>query len=799
MSAFNKFRDFILGEIELPPPPATELLSISDVRSLPIAGTHPRVMLLPGDKQDLIDKKTSMATLWAKVSDSTGYSAMALKYFIDGDVAAGRQAMQNVYARISTIVDYTKVKEPFEPMYTAAFVYSTCYPLFDDSSDVYNKTKWIYHFKRLAGAGGTPTMNSNNPSKYPATKIGDTLVGHGYSLITTQLWAGLAIYDEDPEMWQGAVDVILNTIQAQLQTFVPSHGNHQYNYSGARGTHELLTYLLFKRIYSGKDYVDPEYAEFVNALIYNTRPDLQLLRMGDTSDESGRYNFLSELYRVAAYGMKNPYALKMLEISEANGDQIRAFTAIEAEAVAFDFMFADPDFTSSPLTDLPMLKFFDQPVGSRILARTNWNIDYNAATPAVIINAVIGNKYYGGHQGRSMFLFWEMYSNGNVSCRRGMYQGMGTDGKDISGFDKNPWWSFYQQGVCVNSLIVRDSTEKRFTLPKFKNGQWVSQEIDVDGAARIPFANDHQPNDLSIVDNPVNGYTYAELIAKNSDGFEVADWSWFYLSGDGTKAYTAEYPTAYNPSAPDSMKSAQVTRVNYLTRSYVGFKTADPDYPVVFHVFDRINAVKSTSKKAFLIQSMNNPTVETVGSQKKITLTNTKTYRGNSYNAKGVIFTLFPDNASHSVKTGFTAYDGGTNYNFGTKEGAADHDATEEGNYRTEITPPASVNNVRFGHVAVATNALKNTSALSATAIDGVNVLGMQCLNTISIHAREKTKLIYFEFSFAGSGSHEVAVCDLKAGDWDYSGTASGSFTVVAGECSHKLSLSPGSYIFTLN
>ncbi len=232
---------------------------------------HPRVYVRPGDLPEVQAKLQSpaFAQAWSDVQECTEPICQAFVYLVTGDVAAGEAAATaGLTALQAAIPDDIRVFD--QPMHWGACIYDWCYPLLTDA----DRQAYLAEFERLA--------TGHDPG-YPADPASAAVVGHvteGY-VLTDQLPAGLAIYDESPVMFDAAAALFLDRFVAVRDFYYLAHMHHQGDSYLSRFMHDQAASWLFRRIGAG-DVLSREQQYAPYQMLYHLRPDGQQLRSGDT-------------------------------------------------------------------------------------------------------------------------------------------------------------------------------------------------------------------------------------------------------------------------------------------------------------------------------------------------------------------------------------------------------------------------------------------------------------------------------------------------------------------------------------
>ena len=182
-------------------------------------------------------------------------------------------------------------RETGRMMVTGAIVYDWCYSLLTPDE----KQAFIKELVRLA---------KTQECGYPPTGQG-SVTGHSSEamIMRDMLSAGIAIYDEFPEMYRLAAGRFFREHLPARNWLYAGHAYHQGDsYGPHRYSWDTYPLWIFDRLGAGNVY-NPE-QQFVPYLwIYTTRPDGQRLRAGDTFAHSApRGRPVEPVHRHAADG-----------------------------------------------------------------------------------------------------------------------------------------------------------------------------------------------------------------------------------------------------------------------------------------------------------------------------------------------------------------------------------------------------------------------------------------------------------------------------------------------------------------
>ena len=230
-------------------------------------------------------------------------------------------------------------------MVTGAAVYDWCYELLTG----YQKDAFIEQLIRLA---------KMLECGYPPTSRG-SVTGHSseWMIMRDMISAGIAIYDEYPEMYHLAAAHFFGEHLPVRNWWYPGHAFHQGSaYAETRFSSDLYPLWIFDRLGAGNVYHPAQ--QFVPyQWIYMKRPDGQLLRSGD--------------------GQSKPPRLRSLLCASYYGDGYVLADYLENPGIygmnkLYEFLWRDPDLQPLPKTDLPLSRYMAFPYGWMV-ARSGWD------------------------------------------------------------------------------------------------------------------------------------------------------------------------------------------------------------------------------------------------------------------------------------------------------------------------------------------------------------------------------------------------------------------------------------------
>ena len=197
----------------------------------------------------------------------------ALLYLLEGDEARGREAIElavSAVKKAGLAEDSSDIHRATGRLMTgAAMVYDWCYPLLRDEE----KQTMVAHFERLAA-----TFECG----YPRLRQG-AVTGHlgEAQIMRDMLSAGIAIYDEQPEMYRLAAERFFREmVPARDFAYLAGMHHQGFSYGPYRYIWETYAAWIFRRM-CGIDVFSEAHGRVPYHWLYAFRPDGQFLRDGD--------------------------------------------------------------------------------------------------------------------------------------------------------------------------------------------------------------------------------------------------------------------------------------------------------------------------------------------------------------------------------------------------------------------------------------------------------------------------------------------------------------------------------------
>ena len=262
---------------------------------------------------------------------------------------------------------------------------------------------------------------------------GGFLTGHGseWMIMRDQLSAGVALYDEFPDMYRYAANRFFKGLLPARDFWYQGHAFHQGSaYAETRVSSELYPLWIFDRMGFGNVY-NPAQQFVPYSWIYMRRPDGQLLRSGDGQSKSPR---LRSLLIASYYG--DGYILADYLIKPEIDDMSQIY----------ELLWRDPDLKPLPLTDLPLSRYMGSPYGWMV-ARTGWDKD------AVVAEMKVNIFNFNNHQHLDAGAF-QIYYGGPLAIDSGLYEGRN------GAYGSPHHVNYYKRTIAHNSLLIYDPDEK---------------------------------------------------------------------------------------------------------------------------------------------------------------------------------------------------------------------------------------------------------------------------------------------------------------------------------------------------
>lgn len=624
----------------------------------------------------------------------------ALQYLVTRDRALGRASIETTLpllqkCQLPDRQDACRVTGRM--MVTGAIVYDWCHDLLTPAE----KQAFINELVRLA---------KTQECGYPPTRQG-SVTGHASEamIMRDMLSAGIAIYDEFPEMYELAAGRFFREHLPVRNWFYGGQAYHQGDSYGAhRYSWDTFPLFIFDRLGAGNVYNTAQ--RFVPYLwVYTTRPDGQRLRAGDTFMHSRRRGepwseFEGTLFTASYY--HDGVLLSQFLKQGGSGDN----------ETLFELLWRDSDLQSKPIESLPLSRYFGSPFGWMV-ARTGWGED------SVIAEMKINEYNFANHQHLDAGAF-QVYYRGALAIDSGLYTEYG------SPHCRNYYW----RTIAHNSLLIHDPQEQFRRSSGYGN----------DGGQRLPNGRSEPPA-LAVLQAPENGYRTGQVLAHGF-GPDPLRPDFTLLQGDITAAYGK--------------------KVKQVMRTFVFLNLRDQHVPAALVVFDRVISADPSFRKYWLLHAQEEPQLTATSAVMQCT------QHGDSGRLRLDVLLPCKDNLEMGKIGGpgkeFWVF--GTNYANDVEPAKLARSSAEPGAWRVEVLPKAAAAEDFFLNVMQVTkrdNAARwpvqrlDVDERTGCVIEGPETVWVVVLRRDSVRSDKRV-----QFTIPGPKSYRVLVTDLTPGRW---------------------------------
>jgi len=642
------------------------------------------------------------------------YEANAFLYLINRDERAGRKAVETALQYLKSLTaTYRKdglfvSRELNRSIFGAAMVYDWCYPLLSGRQ----RMEMIRQIKRIAG---------NTEYGWPVKGPGFVSGHYGEEKHPCMLGVGIAVYDEEPSIYNTMADHLYNGFAPVRNFFYRGHKHHQGSaYGIGRFASELTASLLITRMGLPNPCISDQ-AKVPYFFMYNRTPDGLFIPEGDDYyRRAGPNRFHSaELLFIIASMYQDPYVLdEALRYGKEPGD------------AALRMLIQDESLQAKPVSKLPLTTYFGSPFG-QMIARTGWDIQRGPDAPTAVARMNIGEYMFGNHAHLDAGHFC-LYYKGHLAIDSGIYEGK-------YGYGSEHFKNYYQRTVAHNSLLILDPHE-----PK---PRWWGREVQArDGGQFWP---DGQRSEFKNLQHLLAKGKRAQILA-HAFGPDPVEPEYSYLKGDIAPAYRA--PEPYPP------------KVSEVIRSFVFLNLKNRTYPAALIVYDKVTSTQPSFRKIWLLHSINEPKIEAG------TITITRTEKG--YNGRLVDHVLLPRISNQRITKiggpGKEFWVDGRNYpNPIDRPGY-----TEPGSWRIELSPRLPAKTDHFLNVMYVSDALPEPERLNPSRLESDQLLGVKIADRVVFFSKTAHRLAQ-DLTFTVEGSKAILkylVTDIEPGTWQLTG-----------------------------
>lgn len=701
--------------VEIPVPPSVHprlYLRSSDIPGLKERIKHPEIVTTIKKMERLSKERTPEEEAKAPAKSGFRYYAEmrgvtsrvqleALEYLTSGKKSVARKAITAMLDTLQNTNYGTKgdlSRASGSMLMCGAMVYDWCYDQMKESE----KRAYINEFIRIA-----KTMECGYPPKNT-----EPLAGHSseWMVLRDMLSAGIAIYDEYPDMYNHVVSMMYKDYIPARNFIYSGHNYHQgTSYANVRFSNDLISLWIMSRMGAGAIY-DSAQQFVLYDFLYRRRPDGLVLPAGDVNPGIGGSYGLPAMLAYSYY--KDPYLAY----------EYYRNPKIDNHCLIFDILWRDTDIEPMSPETLPLTKYSGTPFGWMI-ARTGWGDN------SVVAEMKINEHFVGNHQHLDGGSF-QIYYNGPLAIDAGAYHG--TSGGYNSPHNKN----FFKRTIAHNSLLIYDPEEK-FACWNY-GGSDKTEFAANDGGQRMP--GDRWDTCRSFDSLLSDAYTTGKALAHGtSEDYIAPDYS--YLKGDITQAYS--------------------DKVKEVKRSFVFLNLKSENVPAAMIIFDKIVSAKPEFKKQWLLHSIEKPEISNNGFVVKRTKDGD---RGMLYNS-----VLLPEINNCEINAiggpGKEFWVNGVNYENKPQANRPDP-RNERGEWRVEISPKNHEKEDYFLNVIqVADNKCKDMH--KATLLKSEKTVGVMISDRIVTFSKDNNTLYgKFNLDINKEGTFKIVMTDMKSGTW---------------------------------
>ena len=359
----------------------------------------------------------------------------ALDYLLEGDKRLARRAITAMLdtlqrASFGTRSDLSRANGAM--LITGAMVYDWCYDQMKSSE----KQAYIKEFIRLAKSMecGYPPRNNQPIAGHPSE----------WMIMRDMLSAGIAIYDEYPDMYNHVITMLYRDYIPARNYFYEGQNYHQgTNYVHVRFACDLFPLWILDKMGAGSIYSSS--ARFVlYDIIYRRRPDGVLMPAGDDYPQNrpALLTMPTPMFLASSYYKDEYLAYEF----ERNPRLDKSGNESMNHCLIYELLWRDYTLKGKSPDDLPLTRYSGTPYGWMI-ARTGWDAN------SVIAEMKINEQFVGNHQHMDGGSF-QIYHKGPLAIDAGAYSG--SSGGYNSPNNKN----YFKRTIAHNSLLVYDPDEK---------------------------------------------------------------------------------------------------------------------------------------------------------------------------------------------------------------------------------------------------------------------------------------------------------------------------------------------------
>lgn len=804
----------------------------------PPAG-HPRIQMHPDDHEKIRERSKTeryknLSASLKKSGDSVTMAAMTKRgagdmtgdtaaladrahyYFLNPDekeyaretIALACQWMRTADMKDASRKDSMSSRNLGSHLRYLAEVYDYCYDQLTDE----DKELFIGRFKRWVAF---------LECGYPFAKGHHTLYGHTgeYMVFKDALAVGIAIYDEDPEIWNVYGGVFFNYM-APGRHWGLSSGAHlsgvQYG-QGIRSNSEMYAQRLFVPWGITEDELfSTGWKDAMTRFLYLYTPSGEYFQEGEKNLRIGAdsyaasdihlttipYIYPEYEYNIYINGERRKMALAEGSSDVTKGSWIEMILATDPERTLDVYDFGN----GQPLSRMGKFPF------TFAIARTGWNMGEDSPDAVAYFNVreYAVELHYEMYIG-TFAIWYKGWVTPKTGCASGgsgwrgvntrNYQTTSTAHNCIAVTDPEEvfMWSYYAPDllyVMPNEggqypEIYADSRVTRKLEHILGEDPKTTQLATAEGKFSGP--NEYTPKFTYIKGDVAQAYRGRKIHKK--DGRTARQ---YILDEYGVDT---SHPGDGNVKIPGKFWNIYKTEFDYVMkmdeakRSMVFVDLNNKDYPAAFIVFDKILAADPTFEKDFVLHSVDG--MEVNGNQ-VITYNTYKNSSGRQNNGKLVNNILLPENPDIEVigGPGKEAWAGGTNF-YGSHNPNSGHLSY----WRAEISPSVEEKETIFLNAMYVTDYDRNLPDLPMYKEVSATHTGVTVMDRVVMFATDGyRKEAPFAMDIRDNNNGGVMSCmigDIAAGKWTViGGNKKQTIEVTEDEGTLYFEGLPGSYSF---
>ena len=607
-------------------------------------------------------------------------------------------------------------------MHTAAEVYDWCKPLLTAA----DKHQIILGVVERCCAGTTADGSRNKMSvNYPPVSD-QTFTGHSSEMMVLRdyLSFAIAIYDDDPTWYNYIASGILTRFVPGRVYYFQSGMTHQgvSNYVEIRHMGDLYAAWMLQ-VATGENPFTGIENTMISVLGHQHPDEIGIFEDGDGNNPSIR-NYSSLVLMASAIcelgGFGDNADTLYTWFYELNGGfdtHFRSSLYDTSYATFFVFALQGQEMNADKYEGLDPIQYNGYPLG-QMISRAEWG---NPDAAAVFVK--IKERHASNHEQEDAGTF-QIYYKGLLTGDTGVY------GSTTS---SDHYTAYHTATLAHNGILVYDKSN---TDPLYTGGQR-SAGLGVNHGVWENWLDNVSDNyDAGTVTGVQYGYKdAAQKQAKYA-----------YVAGDITVAYDT------------------TSQVNHVERRTLTVYTDNADFPMVFFVYDDVEAKGAGFETKFLLH-VNTPDAPTV-SGNTVTISN----------GEGKLVLTCLAGSSRIDSLGGRVYDASGKYDAKTSSnyligGTQVYDSTlkDDGAWgRVEIVSTEKA--TKMMNVIYVTDAGQTKTAPAISGISGTNVQGGVFGNVAAVFMTSRTRVTTAQsFTVSGSGTMEYYVSGVAAGTWTVS------------------------------